>query len=158
MPYNRSSGYTVLSAVGDADLSGVRVQFTVATLSGIGDAELFGLRITFGDAELAALGTTELTGIRITFGEATLSGLGEATLAGIRVEVREIEFTGSFAVGDTIVIDMEEMTITLNGSNAMHLMEGDFFGLIPGDNTLTYTDNEGSRTVRLMVTRKGRWM
>ncbi len=67
------------------------------------------------------------------------------------------EFTGAFAPTDRIRVDTDSLTITLNGENVMHLMDGPFPFLGPGESILTYTDEEGARTVRIRVLWKGRW-
>lgn len=70
----------------------------------------------------------------------------------------EIIFTGGFAPGERIVIDTKKMKITKNGQNALHLMDGDFFDLVFGENKITYTDQEITRSVLARVTHRDKYL
>ena len=62
--------------------------------------------------------------------------------------------------GQELIIDTENMTATIDGENAIHLLsdDSDFFFLAQGDNIVTYSDNGKSRTVNLKVMWKNRWV
>lgn len=87
--------------------------------------------------------------------------LGATVWAASRLRLQYVygwEYTGDFAPGDRIIVDREALTVKLNGGNALHLVNGDLPFFQPGSNTLTYSDDEGSRTVTLLVTWRGRWL
>lgn len=69
-----------------------------------------------------------------------------------------IEFIGSFAPGDRIIIDSKNLKLTKNGSNALHMMQGDFFDLNLGLNNLVYTDAETGRNVLIRVTHRDKFV
>jgi len=69
--------------------------------------------------------------------------------------VRTITFTGSLAVGKTLVIDGQKFTILNDGVNAIGNFVGDYPVLFPNVNLLKYTDTEGSRTVHIKVIKPG---
>lgn len=78
-----------------------------------------------------------------------------------RVQARNrygFEFTGNVPDGSEVIIDRDTWTVTLNGANALHLVDGDLPYFINGSNTLTYSDDEGSRTVAIKVIYRGRWL
>lgn len=76
-----------------------------------------------------------------------------------RRKVYEFEFFGDFAPGDVIKIDSKTMTITLNGTNVLHLVgRDDFPTILPGENELVYMDEEGERIVRVRIQWKDRWL
>lgn len=78
-----------------------------------------------------------------------------------RLRIQEVygwEYSGDFAPGDRIKVDSDRLTITLNGSNVMHLVDGDLPFFAPGPNALTFEDSEGVRQVRIRVLWRGRWM
>lgn len=55
-----------------------------------------------------------------------------------------IEYVGTIAEGQTLVIDMGEQTALLNGLNVLANVTGDFISLAPGANTLLYVvDDDG---------------
>lgn len=62
--------------------------------------------------------------------------------------------------GDELIINTSEMTVTLNGENAMEYFSSDseFFELITGANTIVYNDNNTSREVSINITWKDRWL
>ena len=85
--------------------------------------------------------------------------LGMATNI-IRKRIMIFEFTENFASGDTIKINTNKMTVTLNDNNAMDLISGNLLKLKfqPGENELVYSDGEGSRQVKITVRHKNRWL
>lgn len=62
-----------------------------------------------------------------------------------------IEVEGPFEVGDTIVIDSDKFSVTLNGENILDRMSGDFPTIIPGNNEIRYIDEETGRTVAFRI-------
>lgn len=68
------------------------------------------------------------------------------------------DYSGDFAPGDRIKVDRDRLTVTLNGSNIMHLVDGDLPFFQPGPNVLTYEDSEGARQVKIRVLWRGRWL
>jgi hypothetical protein len=71
----------------------------------------------------------------------------------------DIEFIGPFAPGDVVTINSRTLEVTLNGENALHLTGKDDFPTVrPGEQVLTYADEEGSRTVRVKIRWKDRWL
>ncbi|WP_018755210.1 phage distal tail protein [Paenibacillus terrigena] len=72
--------------------------------------------------------------------------------------VDTISFTGDFKPGDRLVIDTKKMTVTLNGQNAMHLVDGDFFSLVLGTNLITYSDGEMARDILTRITHRDKFL
>ncbi|MCR8843070.1 phage tail family protein [Paenibacillus sp. SC116] len=72
--------------------------------------------------------------------------------------VDELRFIGDFKPGDKLVIDTKKMTVTLNGQNAIHLVDGEFFDLILGTNKLTYSDSESGRSILTRVTHRDKFL
>lgn len=64
------------------------------------------------------------------------------------------------APGDELVINTCDMTITLNGENAMEYMTNtsEFFNLLTGSNTIEYTDGSEEREINIDVIWKDRWL
>ena len=103
--------------------------------------------------------TYELTG-RLTK-QMYVHLLGTTVWMASRLRLQHVygwDYSGDFAPGDRIKVDRDRLTVTLNGSNAMHLVDGDLPFFAPGPNTLTYEDSEGSRQVRIRVSWRGRWL
>lgn len=88
----------------------------------------------------------------------TLLGIAVGLASIFKHRVFEFEFIGSFEPGDVVRIDSRTLEITLNDENALHLVEGDFPMLRPGEQELIYADNEGSRKVRVKVQWRDRWI
>lgn len=62
--------------------------------------------------------------------------------------------------GEELVINTCDMTITINGQNAMEYFSDDseFFNLLSGLNTLIYSDSNSSRNLSFDVIWKDRWL
>lgn len=74
------------------------------------------------------------------------------------LHVDEIVVSGDIAPGDRLVIDTRNLTVTLNGENALHLLGGDFFDLVLGNNKITYTDASENRNVLMRVTHRDKFV
>ncbi len=89
---------------------------------------------------------------------AAITTATEFTVTVTHAHINEIAYTGDFRPGDVIVIDTARQTVTINGENALHLMDGDFFDLIFGDNKITYRDEETARKVRARITHRDKYL
>lgn len=63
-------------------------------------------------------------------------------------------------VGDELVINTCDMTVTINGQNAMQFFdsESEFMSLLNGLNTIIYSDTNPTRAISLDVIWKDRWL
>lgn len=89
------------------------------------------------------------------------AGLASSTQFSANVRYMHVDaltFAGDFDPGDKLVIDVKRQTITLNGVNAIHLLDGDFFELGLGLNTVTYADNEAAREILTRITHRDRYL
>lgn len=89
---------------------------------------------------------------------ATFESASEIVITVTNAHVDQLSFTGVFKPGDRLVIDTKKQTVTLNGENALHLIDGNFFELISGTNTLTYTDTATSRNILTRVTHSDKYL
>ena len=62
-----------------------------------------------------------------------------------------MNYTGTLAPGESVVIDSDAMTAIKGGVNVVKYIDA-FITLEPGGNQITYTDGESSRTVDVTVT------
>jgi phage-related protein len=113
---------------------------------------------TDGAAFLSGVGSVSVDSLKELYGTALFEGVGDVFISGEKYQVKQITFTGDFEVGDTIKIDMDKFTVTLNGTNAMNNITGDFFDLLEGENTIVYEDGSTSRTVYITVEYRDRWI
>jgi hypothetical protein len=103
--------------------------------------------------------TVEFAGDLIRQMYQTLSATVEFLVSRVRVRNEyEFEFTGNFPDGSVIVIDRDNWRVTLNGANMMSSTTGDLPYFTLSDDTLTYSDSEGSRTVAIKAIYRGRWL
>ncbi len=90
-----------------------------------------------------------------------VSLLATTVWIGSRLRIQEVlgwDYSGNFAPGDRIKVDRDRLTVTLNGSNVMHLVDGDLPFFSPGPNVLNYSDSEGVRQIKIRVLWRGRWL
>lgn len=70
-----------------------------------------------------------------------------------------ITYSGAFTLCASITLDMDKMTALLNVTNTLNDISGNFFNLMSGENTITYTDNTTSAgTVGITVSYTDRWV
>ena len=67
-------------------------------------------------------------------------------------------YNGVFSAGKRIVVDRDRLTVTQDGVNVIDQVDGDIPFFEPGDNTLSYTDDEATRDIKLRIQYRGRWM
>jgi hypothetical protein len=62
--------------------------------------------------------------------------------------------------GDELVINTCDLTVTLNGLNAMEYFaaDSDFITLLNGRNTIEYNDESGTRNISFDIIWKDRWL
>lgn len=73
-----------------------------------------------------------------------------------QVDSWTITFTGTLAAGKTVCINTRDYTVKNDGVNAIADFSGDFPSIFPGTNWVIYTDSEGSRTLRIIVSKRDR--
>ena len=90
-----------------------------------------------------------------TFGDQLVQG---EAIINLRDDQSSVWLT--LAPGDELIINTEEMTITINSRNGMQYfsMDSDFFKLLKGENKIVYSDASGSRDVLVDVIWKDRWL
>lgn len=128
----------------------------VADLSA--DVVFEAFREQFSRFVLDAISEVGFSATRERIGRFAVEANLEVSFSAGRYHVDHIEFTGEFKPGDRIVIDGERLKLTLNGENALHMMQGDFFDLNTGENEIIYTDNQSGRTVRMRITFRDRYV
>lgn len=112
-----------------------------------------------GEVVMSGVGELSAAAFKELFIQLALAGIGELSAEANAYIVESLTFTGAFAANNIIVIDSDNFTIKLNGVNVMtELTAGDFFNLKSGTNTIKYTDAEGSRTVKIDVKKRDRWL
>jgi len=90
-----------------------------------------------------------------TFGDQLIQG--EAV-----INLRDDQ-TGTWLIlapGGELIIDTEEMTVTVNSENGMEYfsMDSDFFKLLSGENIIVYSDASDTRDVLVDIIWKDRWL
>ena len=105
---------------------------------------------SFSDATKRFIVSSEVSSLVLgTEANQTLSGESVIDLEGIILRP-----------GEELVINTMDMTVTINGQNAMEYFSNDsnFFNLLNGLNTLIYNDINGSRNISFDVIWKDRWL
>ena len=73
------------------------------------------------------------------------------------VGAQSMTIVGTFRPGDMLIIDTDQLTATLNGVNAMHMVDITQFVLVPGEDEIFFTGNVNTELdVKIMW--KNRWV
>ena len=129
-------------------------------MSGYADTEsdVFGrLQLTHLLAALADSESDVYGRLQITHNLAGYSDSETDVYALLRqIDSWTITFTGTLAAGKTVCINTRDFTVTNDGDNAIADFSGDFPTMFPGTNWVIYTDEEGSRTLSITISKKDR--
>ena len=62
--------------------------------------------------------------------------------------------------GQELIINTDDMTVTIDGENAIDLLSDDsvFFFLAQGEDIITYSDSSGGRKINFKILYKNRWL
>ena len=148
MKTNLVPGSRIINASGKSNLimNGLMKGTNVKYNKGIADLYLGGsidaTKIFIADTDIANM-------LMTTLGNQNLTGESNIDLTGIILKP-----------GDELVISTCDMTVTINGQNAMEYFssDSDFFTLLNGLNTLEYRDSNSMRNISFDVIWKDRWL
>lgn len=87
-----------------------------------------------------------------------MSGQSDMSVTPAYYQQSYLELDGSFAPGDRIIIDASRLIVTQNGNNALHLMNGEFFDLNLGPNSIVYSDDAAGRNMLIRITHRDRFI
>lgn len=120
---------------------------------------IYSRTITATPSEMHGSARVESRYMRYINGAAALHGAARLVSAPRKFRRGIITFTGSFPPGSEIVIDLKTLIVTQDRVNALRRITGDLrmLRLMPGRNVVRYTDNAGSRQIRIRVTHKDRF-
>lgn len=148
MKANSTLASRIISAIGTSDLSmredvkGTIVKYNTGTSEIWSGSQGEGTKVLTAESEISKLAMS-------TEANQVLAGESVITLEGITLKP-----------GDELVINTCDMTVTINGQNAMEYFsnDSDFFTLLNGLNTLIYNDSNSSRNISFDVIWKDRWL
>ncbi|MGF6356174.1 hypothetical protein ABIE27_004089 [Paenibacillus sp. 4624] len=163
MPFNRSfSVYVFGRAVlhGEGGLTATAsVEMTgSARMDGVGELHADFVREINFAAKMHGEGGLSASFIRERLQKAIMHGVGTLKANAGRYRVDFIDYVARIEPGDRIIIDSKNLKITHNGQNALHNIQGEFFDLNLGNNTVTYTDPETGRSVLMRITFQDRFV
>lgn len=75
---------------------------------------------------------------------------------GIQLGSRFLRYSGNLYAGDELILDLDHWTAKVNGINVLKDMEGDFFELASGNNSLTFLADAGIAETETTI--YGRWL
>jgi phage-related protein len=89
-----------------------------------------------------------------------IENLADPLAAGFQLACagRVMGYIADLASGAVLILNSATLQATLNGTNALHAVVGDFLRLQPGTNALTYSDSAATRQLRVTVSWRDRWL
>ena len=137
--------------------------FRAVTAVALFRAEAYGqmicIRPAAGEASLHMC--TEGACIRIKFLTSSVNMLMLASALGYRTYgTKELEFENiELKAGDEVIINTDDMTVTINGQNATVFLsaDSDFFKLKPGENIISISGSDGAVGDAYIIW-KDRWL
>lgn len=150
---------TYAEAVASVEFRAGGVVFRLSSATGIStsqvsvQAEKLGKPIEFSATASGVCGA-----VRVQSGHGAANGVSTAEAQAYRILLETLRLHAIIQPGDVVEIDTANMTVKINGVNALRFLEGDFFALAPGLNQLQYQDAEQSREVQIITRHRPRWL
>lgn len=82
--------------------------------------------------------------------------INEVVNPGLVLGGKTIRYNGTLSAGQALAIDMKKWTADVDGVNVLPNITGEFFGIEPGTNNVTFISNGG--TASITTTIYGRWL
>jgi len=131
-------------------IDGSHLASAVAAITPDANVESKGNYITCAVAAIAiAVSQAALCTRVIDGGSVSISVDASVAATAIRYLLTIIGYSGEFGAGSILEINSDNMTFTIDGVNAIKDIVGSFANVPPGDSTVTYEDDEGTRDVTL---------
>ncbi|MFD2116332.1 hypothetical protein ACFSTH_08395 [Paenibacillus yanchengensis] len=151
LKFNRSKDHKTLSAELSTSAAIQANERVILTTSAhlIADSDL--RQLTYMSAHLSADSNLKASAGLVMPVQIALSAEAELVARASKWQRREIVFNGTWLPGQVIIINHKELTLLLNGQNALRSMKGKFGSFSLGLNELVYTDTAALRTVLAQI-------
>lgn len=149
--FNRGKDYKSLSAELSASAGIQASERVILTASAHLSAGSSLRQLTYMSAHLSANSDLTANAGLLMQSHAVMSAEAALVARASKWQRREIVFNRTWLPGQVIVINHKELTLLLNGQNALRSMQGQFGSFALGLNELVYTDTTGSRTVLAQI-------
>ena len=136
------SGICSVSSVSSLVAAGVRTASAALDVGITPSLILGGTKIADGVSEIDVACAVSVDGMRQRLGTVTISSTSAVSALGVAYFAQLMGYTGTLSAGDVLVIDCDEQTVTLNGSNATRYFTGSFPQLYSGTNELRWESDE----------------
>ena len=94
----------------------------------------------------------------IIYGEVTITAVSSVEASALIYIASTMGYTGALTEGDVLVIDCDEQTVELNGSNATQYFTGTFPSLGVGSNLLDWEDGGETPDLTFETKHKPRYL
>jgi|GEM_PF-2830250 len=145
-----------IEAAGTCDGNPTMIAVTGSALSGIGEASAGVVFIAALESSPSATGAVVAAPVFVMEIEAALDATGIVSAIPTKTWFETFTYSGSILAGSELVIDGAEMTVKLDGVNARKDFLGAYWEVVPGVQSVIYSDEDVSRAVTLTITRKDR--
>jgi len=145
-----------IDAQGAASTNPVAIYTSAPTVDTQGAAAASPVRMFTVVSSSDAQGEASVSPVRMTFSVLSIDAQGDAVIIPVRSWFETFTFSDDIADGEIIKIDTDRMTVKLDGADVRANFTGDFWKIISGAQDIVYSDEEESRTLELVVTRKDR--
>lgn len=150
---------TYAEAVASVEFRAGGVVFRLSSAAGISTSQVSVQAENLGTPiEFSATASGVCGAVRVRSGHGAANGVSTSEAQAYRILLETLRLNAVIQPGDVVEIDTANMTVKINGVNALRFLEGDFFALAPGLNQLQYQDAEQSREVQIITRHRPRWL
>ena len=116
------------------------------------------MAILEGVCSISIVAALTAPAIRRRFGVVTITAHSSLAVAALAYVTQSLGWTATLTAGDVLIIDVDEMTVELNGVNVVKDFTGVFPLLYTGANELRWRDGDAGRDLDLEVKHSPRWV
>jgi len=145
-----------IEAAGTCGGNPTMVAVTGGAITGVGATSAEPVYVAAMKSTLTALGAARLVPLTVVYLEVVIDATGIVSAIPIKMVFETFTYSGNIPTGSRLVVLTDPMTVELDGVNVRENFDGSFWKIFPGSQDVEYSDEDGSRGVRLTVTRKDR--
>lgn len=134
------------------------IRSAIAAIESISSLTADGDRIAMGVASIASISSLSALATKVIQGAVVITAVSSAEMIALAYITQSFGYSGTLTAGDELVIDVDAMTVKLNGTNTRALFSGTFPQLYVGTNELRWKDEDASRDLEFETAHKPRYL
>jgi hypothetical protein len=134
------SASVAIQAIAALAIAGQRTASAAVDIDAVSSISLTGSKFVLAVVAIQSIASMVALNTKIVDGSVTISASSQLEADALSYITQSFGYTGTLTAGDVLVIDVDAMTVKLNGTSTRPLMTGTFPKLYVGTNELRWAD------------------